>query len=122
MHTETPTKTETLVAGLTETEITDLKTKHGEIYVLEHPVYTDATVIGRRPTRLEYDRFITEAGDDRKNVKTKALENFVKRAIVHPERAKVEVLLDRYPGLVSGYGDKLLEIIAVDQRVEAKKL
>jgi hypothetical protein len=113
---------EPLIAGLPQTQIEDLKLKHGEIHLLEHPVYADAVVIARRPSKMDYDRFVSEASDDRKNVKTKALETFVKRAIVHPERTQVDKLIERYPGLVAGYGDKLLEMVAVDQRVEAKKL
>jgi hypothetical protein len=117
----TPNKAE-LTAGLTDEQIQELKNKHGELTLLTHPEFSDAAMIVRRPTKADSDRFDSEILSDRATVKAKAMSVFLKNCVVHPNRDATEKIIDRYPGIVSTYAEKLFDMIAADRRVETKKL
>ena len=111
-----------LPKGLSTAALDELKLEHGEIHIIRHPDDAYPSVLVKLPKRVEYNRFKSEIGNDRKAVSEKALEGFFKRHVVYPSREELEVVLETYPALTDAYGKKLLELIGMSEVTESKKL
>ena len=103
---------------MTEANIEQLKQQHGELHELSH---AGETVIVKAPNRATWKRFRAQVIDESKRVV--ALEELVRSCVVHPEKAELEVMLDRKPGLVETFGKALGELAgAGDGQAEKKAL
>lgn len=96
-------------AELSTEQLDELHAKHGEINRLdlndEHFAYV------RNPTRAEFREWTAS----QRRSPDIALENLVKRVLVHPDAASFETHLDRYPGLGTTFGDLVLGLAGVGQ-------
>ena len=97
--------------------VAELKSKHGEVYLLEH---LGEAVVVMRPTRPLVKRFRSQMADQ--NKRADALEYLVTDCIVWPDRKAVQAMLDRLPGLVETFGDAVLDLTGVDKNIEKKVL
>jgi len=100
-------------------EITaELKRKHGDdLHLL---TASEEQVIARTPSQAEYQRYLDHVNE--KTKRTHAHENLTRSCVVYPDHAELDALLERKPGLMTTFGDKLTELAGSVDACEAKKL
>ena len=102
----------------TEQEIEQLKAEHGdELHLLTAGRFA---VVVTPPPRHKYKRFKSAVLDPKK--RDAALETLFLDCVVWPERASIDQLLERYPGMAETFGDKLLELAGVVDDAHLAKL
>lgn len=90
---------------LTDKEIEDLKSTHGEIFLVEPTDETEAElfiVCKRAQLNVFFDAFMEAARDDDAN-RMGAIKNFLRDVTVHPDRTELNARFEKYPGLPLGY-------------------
>lgn len=102
---------------MTEDEIKKLKAEHGDLTQLDH---AGESVIVKSPNRATWKRFRAQAQDEGKRII--AMEELVRACVVHPDRAGLEAMLDRKPGLVETFGKELAELAGASDKAEKKAL
>ena len=100
--------------------LADLKAKHGDIVHLKRAVDEEQfEAVFRYPTRVEYRKFKTEAGDE--ETKVTALETLVIACCVHPDGPAFSAMLDRRPGLIDSFGNGLARKAGLGEAKVVKK-
>lgn len=101
----------------TPDRIAELKAAHGEVYEI---TACDVTVVVKAPTRAQYNQYRTLMFDpDRRAL---ANQGLLLNCVVDPDRAGMEALLERLPGLAETIGSEIAEIAGLTKQVETKKL
>jgi hypothetical protein len=108
--------------SLNDDTIATLKHQHGEIHRISHPDDDELFVVVRTPPKSDYDRFVSEAGDDRRQVRDRSLSGFLRRNTVYPDRETFDEMLEHRPGLQETFGNKLTEIAGLATRARSEKL
>lgn len=104
--------------ALDEKTIEDLKSKHAELMSVEED---GTTLVFRRPTRAEYDRWF----DKRNERPTDSARELAQSTLVHPKREEMIELLDRKPALLmcaGGVLDVITKMAGIGSDPVAKKL
>lgn len=97
--------------------IEKLKAEHGEVYALEA---AGASVVVRPPTRAAMKRFFNLSS--REDRRYEALEALLQDCVVHPAPADLAALLERKPGLVAPFGEKLVSIAGATEEADFRPL
>jgi hypothetical protein len=90
---------------LADDELDRLREAHGEVIAL---VYQGQDIVLRAPNRGEYKRFRSASFSEK--LRDTALEDLVRVMIVHPDKASVERLFERYPGFAESVSKPALEL------------
>jgi predicted ATP-grasp superfamily ATP-dependent carboligase len=94
--------------------IAELKSKHGDIYVLSSK---GSEVVVRGPTDAEWGAYL----DEREKRGARASKMLVLTCAVHPDEDAVRTLLDRKPALAQIFGARVLEIAGMEEEATVKK-
>lgn len=97
--------------------LAELTEKHPNAVVL---TAEGDSVVVLPPSRAIWKRFRTFAADEKR--RPDAFEALLRDCLVHPDKAGLEALLERRPGLAENFGGKLLELAGLAAEVEAKAL
>lgn len=94
-----------------------LKAEHGEVYILEA---AGSSVVVKPPARAAMKRFFNlSAREDRRY---EALEALLQDCVVYPEPAELARLLERKPGLVAPFGEKLVTLAGATEEADFRPL
>lgn len=101
--------------------IAELKSKHGDVYVLTAAGHE---IVVRKPKRAEIKRWQDmsasgKEGDRRKGIA--ATEQLVRDVLVHPAMDEYEMIVDDMPLLPMTFGGEVLQIAGAVGDAEAKK-
>jgi hypothetical protein len=97
--------------------IEKLKAEHGEVYLLEA---AGASVVVRPPSRAAMKRFFNLSS--REDRRYEALEALLQDSAVYPEPAELARLLEKKPGLVAPFGEKLVALAGATEEAEFRPL
>lgn len=105
-----------LITTLSDTQIDELREKHGDIRVI-------GTMLGdcvfATPTRPNCKRFSSMLSDDKR--KADAVEFLVRSCVVHPSREEFEAMLDEKPGILWTCAPPVQELAGFSSEPEVKK-
>lgn len=99
----------------------ELLAAHGKLWPVEVQLKAEDSSVEfllRAPTKQEYQLFLKGTSD--KETRPSAIRKIVRPCIVWPERADLDLILDRSPGMLESLGDPVLEIAGM-VRVELGK-
>ena len=102
---------------LDQAKIDQLKAAHGDVYLLKA---AGEELVLRAPRRLEWQQFRDFGSDDRK--RSRAAETLFRACCVYPDRAELDTVLERHPGIPETAMDKLSELAGVVVGAETSKL
>jgi len=94
-----------------------IKAEHGEVYVLEA---AGVSVVVRPPSRAAMKRFFNLSS--REDRRYEALEALLQDSAVYPEPAELARLLEKKPGLVAPFGEKLVALAGATEEAEFRPL
>jgi hypothetical protein len=94
-----------------------IKAEHGEVYVLEA---AGASVVVRPPSRAAMKRFFNLSS--REDRRYEALEALLQDSAVYPEPAELARLLEKKPGLVAPFGEKLVALAGATEEADFRPL
>ena len=97
--------------------IEKLKAEHGEVYLLEA---AGASVVVRPPSRAAMKRFFNLSS--REDRRYEALEALLQDSAVYPEPAELARLLEKTPGLVAPFGEKLVALAGATEEADFRPL
>lgn len=101
----------------TPEEREQLAAKYGEaLRILTSGPFTLAI---RKPGKIEYMRFKTEAADERKRVI--ATENLLRSVLVWPTREVLDRWLDEAPALPDDVSEPMLELVGITGKAALEK-
>lgn len=99
--------------------ITSLKEKHGD--KLNSLDFEEQSVVFKRPSWAVYSRSLDQLTDDDAS-KSKAIRELVDACVVFPEKDKLKVLLDEYPGMAGTISKAIQKEAGLDLKKTARKL
>jgi hypothetical protein len=90
-------------------QLEELKAQYEDLYLFERK---GVSLVFKPPTREQFKRFIkeTEKGDA-----YSATETLVKDCLVYPNRAGLDEVLRRYPGLIDPIGGDLTRLAKMEE-------
>jgi len=94
-----------------------IKAEHGEVYVLEA---AGVSVVVRPPSRAAMKRFFNLSS--REDRRYEALEALLQDSAVYPEPAELARLLEKKPGLVAPFGEKLVALAGATEEADFRPL
>lgn len=98
-------------------KLAELKAQHPEGKALSVEVRGHGIeVFIRPPARAEYRRFRTAAFDERKRADSG--ETLVRSVIVYPDATALDAMLEKFPGLVETFLERVLELAGAGAKVE----
>lgn len=107
--------------GLNEQQVADLRAKYGKVFELTVGEKENArTIVVRKPNRIEWKRFKSQARDDAKQ--DDAGLNLVKTVLLHPSADELDAFIEEFPGLEDSFGVAIIELIQLREKVEKKAL
>jgi hypothetical protein len=98
--------------------IDKLKAEHGD--GLTHLRAAGHDVVVKRPSRLEWRRFLEAAADASK--RARAVETLFLAAVVHPDKKAVAEILEARPALAERFGDEVAKLAGAEEVVEKNAL
>jgi hypothetical protein len=112
---------------LDEATIQNLKAAHGEVHLLSAHIDEDGDganvaqvdIVARRPTRAVFARMMGGAND---KDTAKTFRALLRDVVVWPEQAEIDETLERWPGLLIPFANKVLALGAASAEVTQKKL
>lgn len=113
----------TAFAGMTKTKLESLRQEHGGLKALRVPLPDSSPidVLIRKPTRLEYERYLdatskVKAGN--MGAATTAARNLVRTCVLAPDEATLTGLMDTYAALPDKLIEPALAMIGADIEVQ----
>lgn len=97
--------------------IEELKAEHGEIYLLQT---AGVAVVVKPPSKPAMKRFTANAAKEEKRYE--ALESLLRDAVVWPDQRELSLLIDRKPGVVAPFGEKLAELAGAVEEADFRPL
>lgn len=102
---------------ITQSELAELKAKHGEVLHLETKWGHD--IVFRVATMEEYNRFLEEHVDPQTRVS--ATRTLIYTCAVYPEREEFDKVIRARPGLLNKLADELTTFCGADRDALRKK-
>lgn len=97
--------------------IDKLRAEHGEVYLLQA---AGVEVAVKPPSRAAMKRFFNTAS--REDRRYEALEALLLDCVVHPSPTELAAILERKPGLVAPFGEKLVSLAGATEEAEFRSL